>query len=88
MYDLKCTKCDKKGEDLVWDDDFPLCDLCGAKMEIAYSNKFTFKLLYDNKKDVCGWGGDGYATSQYYRQIKEQEAATGVRHKAHDADYN
>jgi hypothetical protein len=33
--------------------------------------KFNYKLIYNNKTDMCSWGIDGYASSQYWKNIKE-----------------
>jgi hypothetical protein len=31
----------------------------------------NFKLIYNNKKDVCAWSDNNYETSQYWSKVKE-----------------
>jgi len=32
--------------------------------------QISFELKYNNRTDICSWGGDGYASSQYWNKIK------------------
>ncbi|MFW6014978.1 MAG: hypothetical protein ACOCRK_00915 [bacterium] len=63
-YDTICEECGKTKEQLIESTDkFEKCE-CGGKMKRCYT-KFTFKLKYDNKKDICGWSCHGYERSRY-----------------------
>lgn len=78
LLDLVCTKC---GHDVidVWlkaDEDPGQCEVC--KGELRRVPGGHFKLLYDNKKDSCSWGNEGYASSQYWKVVKEARD-NGVR---------
>lgn len=71
--DLYCPKCEHVEKDVIFDSvhnkiekPCPKCD--GTMKNIC--NCGSFELKYDNKKDMCGWGNDGYNTSQYYRDSK------------------
>ena len=53
-FDVYCENCGKEKEVFQnSDEDFPLCETCNTKMKRLFS-KFSFKLIYNNKKDVCG----------------------------------
>ena len=69
--DLYCPKCGKTMKDVVFDsiNDEPtqLCSDCNTTMKIL-CNCGSFKLLYDNTKDMCGWSSDNYNSSQYHRE--------------------
>jgi putative FmdB family regulatory protein len=72
IYDVRCEKCECIIEEILGMDDEPVVCECGGtrkKMPGGY-----FKLLYDNKKDCCSWGNEGYASSQYWKKVREQRA--------------
>lgn len=71
LYDSECVKCNHILEQFAENEDsFILCPLCGHKMKRLFS-KMSFKLIYDNKKDMCAWGDNNYETSQYWSKVKE-----------------
>lgn len=72
--DLYCPNCGVEKKDVVFesvndeiDND---CPKCNTRMK-NLCHCGSFELKYDNKKDICGWGADGYSTSQYYRDSKK-----------------
>jgi len=72
IYDTECVKCGYEEEQFKDDDkSFSRCPLCGKEMKKVF-NKMTFKLLYNPKKDICAWSNENYATSQYWRYVKEE----------------
>ena len=72
IFDTKCLKCDFEAEIMIDDDVLPKCEKCGGELTKLFS-KMNYKLIYDPKKDLCGWAGDGYANSQYWKDV---DAAT------------
>jgi len=68
LYDIKCIKCNKIEEDvfLGMSEDPQPCTQCGEDRERLCNCK-SFKLVYNNKTDICSWGNEGYSSSQYYR---------------------
>ena len=73
MVDLFCPECDKRVIDEFVDNNLPMpmCDVCNVEMKKLVSHQMTFKLVYDNRRDSCGWSNDGYASSQYWKDIKK-----------------
>ncbi len=77
MVDVYCDnkECDYIEEDVMVDtslDDHGTCALCGVgKIRRMVSGQITFELKYNNRTDICSWGGDGYASSQYWNKIKK-----------------
>jgi len=70
VYDLKCSQCETEEEMMLkMDEDIPVCPVCGDK-RTKVCNCSHFKLIYNNKMDSCSWGNEGYASSQYYRNVK------------------
>lgn len=79
LYDTECVGCKKIYID-VWlkmDETPPLCEDCGQET-VRLCNCSHFKLLYDPKKDTVGWSWDGYASTQYWSQVKK------LRSEGHD----
>lgn len=78
LYDYRCSKCKKVTELFVTrkESENPIyCLFCNVSMERLFPKKGSFKLEYNNKTDICGWGYDGYASSQYwdaYKKAKER----------------
>ena len=69
-YDVICDKCEYIEERfLETDKNLKPCVKCGGKTNRVW-NRMSFKLIYNNQKDMCGWGNSGYATSQYHRETK------------------
>jgi len=70
IYDVYCSKCGNVEEQwLKMDEEPKRCPRCNSltkKMPGGY-----FKLVYNNKKDICTWGNEGYASSQYWRAVRE-----------------
>ena len=72
-YDVKCKSCGEISEQFIdTKEGFDKCK-CGGDVERIYS-KFTFKLLYDNKKDTVGWSYNNYERSRYWDDIKKERA--------------
>lgn len=73
LCDFKCKKCGKIYEDKVIfnkDNEKVICE-CGEECELIPALSATFRLKYDNRKDICSWSGEGYSTSQYYKEQKK-----------------
>jgi len=76
MVDLFCDneECSNIKEDVMVDtslDDHGSCDVCSkGKLKRMMPGQISFELKYNNRTDICSWGGDGYASSQYWNKIK------------------
>jgi hypothetical protein len=85
LYDLHCSNCDyvKVDEFYKINEKLPKCPKCGKQLSKT-CNCTTFKLKYDNKKDICDWNGN---TSRYW-DIYNKEKAEGknVRIPSLDGD--
>lgn len=85
-YDTRCKECYQIIEQFLENDEkLDKCPVCGGETERIYTT-MNYKLLFNNKTDICGWGADGYASSQYWSKIKEAEEKTGKKYKAIDED--
>lgn len=75
INDYVCPSCGKKTEfiDLSNDSEDKICSDCVCKMQRCFPNTCNFKLVYNNQKDICTWGKEGYASSQYWEQHKKKE---------------
>ena len=75
LVDLFCPECDDRHIDVFVDNKMPMpkCPKCDIVMKKLVS-QITFELKYDNRKDTCGWSNDGYASSQYWKDIKNAKA--------------
>lgn len=73
LYDYECEDCSLKEEHFESFDckDERFCPICNQKMRRLFPNKTSFKLVYNNKKDVCDWSGN---TTQYYRTYNEMKS--------------
>lgn len=71
LYDLKCPNCEDIVKDVMLkiNEEIPDCLSCGDKMT-KICNCNHFKLVYNNKTDICAWGSENYNTSQYHRYSK------------------
>jgi hypothetical protein len=70
VYDVECNKCGHIEEQYSEDDtSFSDCEKCGGIMTRTFT-KFNFKLIYNNKTDICGWGAHNYDRSQYWDNVK------------------
>lgn len=65
LYDFYCEDCEIKEEILIIKNEEVKCKKCGKLMKREFPNKTNFKLVYNNKTDVCDWQGN---TSQYHRK--------------------
>ena len=76
LCDVRCPVCGRIYEDKIIfnkDEEKVLCDNCGDVVcEIMPAISASFRLKYNNKTDICSWGNEGYATSQYYKEQKKQ----------------
>ena len=67
LYDIICNTCEKVEEMMLMvNDEIPECPDCRSKRE-RLCNCSHFKLVYNNKTDICSWGDQGYSSSQYHR---------------------
>ena len=75
MFDYYC-KCGKKYELLVkrGEEERQRCPECGALMDRQFPGIVNFKLVYNNKTDMCDWKGN---TSQYWNDVKKQREKKG-----------
>lgn len=79
-YDTVCEDCGEIIEQFVESYElFKDCPICSGVMKRMHTT-MNYKLLYNNKKDICGWGDTGYATSQYWSKVKaEREKGNKVK---------
>ena len=83
-FDVQCSGCSEIKEVLLDDGDpMPVCDECGSEMKRIFTS-FNFKLIFNNKKDLCSWGDNNYETSQYYRKVNEARAQGYDAHAPED----
>jgi NAD-dependent SIR2 family protein deacetylase len=72
LADCRCQKCGTIYEDkILFNGETFTCPNCNEECEILPAISATFRLKYDNKKDKVSWSGEGYATSQYYKEQKK-----------------
>jgi len=72
LADLKCTKCGEIYEDkVVFSGEEIPCEKCGTICDIIPVFSGTFRLKYDNSKDICSWAAEGYNASQYHSANKK-----------------
>lgn len=78
IFDYFC-ECGERNELIVRRDeiDKQKCPNCGALMIRQFPDTFNFKLVYNNKTDMCSWGHEGYATSKYWDDVKKQKEKEG-----------
>lgn len=77
IYDVKCDNCNYEEEQFLKINENPKnCPKCNNKMEKLCTCK-TFKLIYNNKKDICGWSSENYDNSQYNRTDLDFNAPPG-----------
>ena len=71
LCDVKCPKCGTVYEDKIIynvETEEVICEKCNIACEIIPSISATFRLKYDNKKDICSWGAEGYSKSKYWSE--------------------
>lgn len=74
IFDVQCKKCKKITEILIESGEvFPKCEECGGDTEQVFA-KMSFKLKYNPRTDRVGWSWDGYARSQYWKDVDEAKA--------------
>jgi hypothetical protein len=70
IFELKCLKCGDIAEEwMKHTDTWQNCSLCGGERTRLVGGHF--KLVYNNKTDMCTWGSEGYSSSQYWKKVKE-----------------
>lgn len=77
VYEYKCEECRKIIERIEFGDEIDTphpCPECGKEMERCFPSKMTFKLISNNKTDVCGWSHDGYQTNRYWDDVNKERA--------------
>ena len=72
LYDYQCNSCKSKEERLVFSCyDSQICSECGAMLQRQFSPQGQkFKLVYNNKTDMCDWSGN---TSRYWDDVNKQK---------------
>lgn len=70
LYDVYCDNCSEEIEDVLMEvnEDKIICPDCGSEMK-KKCNCSHFKLVYNNKTDICAWSDQNYETSQYWREV-------------------
>jgi len=71
LYDTICPVCNVIEEDLFlkMNERVPVCPTCGKERHKICNCKH-FKLVYNNKTDICAWGNENYNSTQRYRYVK------------------
>jgi len=72
LFNFVCEKCGKEEDHVVFQSDKEdvVCE-CGNVMMKAFPDTMNFELKYNNKRDICSWAYDGYASSQYYKETNK-----------------
>jgi len=74
IIDYMCNNCghtEEKWQKFTYSKPY-VCLECGkGKMEKVFLKPPTFKLVYNNKTDMCDWSGN---TSHYWDEYKKQKA--------------
>jgi len=76
IFEYECKTCNKKIEKLEFGEEMEMdhfCPECKGLMKRIISET-RFELKYNNKKDCCSWGKDGYASSKYWDAYKSARA--------------
>jgi putative FmdB family regulatory protein len=70
IYDVHCEKCNENIEEWLKMDEEPRpCENCKqrrVKLPGGY-----FKLVYNNKTQICGWSDNNYETNRYWSEVKK-----------------
>jgi putative FmdB family regulatory protein len=76
LFEYRCSVCNNVDEKLEFGNEMEqehFCSLCdGASNRIVSMGRFELK--YNNKTDICSWGNEGYASSQYWNAYKAARA--------------
>jgi putative FmdB family regulatory protein len=73
IYEYVCRACGYVDEEIEFGDEMNrehFCSQCNTLSDRKVSLS-KFKLVYDNKTDMCSWGNEGYASSQYWNAYKK-----------------
>jgi len=87
IFDYKCEKCEHEWEEIEFANNGQTiigtkCPKCQSKNIKKLTTGGYFKLVYNNKTDVCSWGAEGYETSQYNRKdIDWDKGVNGLPNK-------
>ena len=74
IYNVKCKECGKEEEIITLriSEKINRCKCGGKRKILAPSGKSpSFKLIFDNKKDICDWDG---GRSRYFDDYKKQKS--------------
>lgn len=77
LYEYRCDNCRKIIESIEFGKEIDRphpCPECGEEMERCFPSKMTFRLVSNNKTDVCGWSWDGYDTNRYWNDVDKERA--------------
>ena len=72
LFEYECMECGNVDERLEFGDEMEqehFCSECNGLASRIVSN-CKFKLVYNNRTDVCSWGSEGYASSHYWDEYK------------------
>jgi putative FmdB family regulatory protein len=73
LFEYECPKCKAFFEWIAKFDEVVKCPLCFDvdAVKVFPTSSPSFKLVYNNKTDMCDWDGN---TSQYWTKYKEMKA--------------
>ncbi len=70
LNDYECAKCFNIEELYVEANEEMKCSKCSGIMKKIITG-MRFELKYNPKTDMCSWGNEGYAASQYWKDVKK-----------------
>ena len=77
IYEYICKDCEVLDERIEFGEEIDAphpCPECGKEMSRMIPSKMSFKLVYNNKTDICSWGHEGYESSRYWDAYKKAKA--------------
>jgi hypothetical protein len=73
IYDTTCVNCGNTIEQFLGMNEEPImCVRCGGIMTKGVGG--YFRLVSNNKTQLCGWASDGYASNQYWSAVRKQRS--------------
>jgi hypothetical protein len=74
IYDFYCEECGCEDLDVFCKvTDGMICTTCMKPMK-KKCNCHSFKLIFNNKTQLCGWAADGYSHNAYWDEVKKQRS--------------
>ena len=77
IYQYECKTCGYSKENVEFGAEINkehICPDCGNVLTRLFPDTMRFKLKYNPKKDRVSWGNEGYAETQYYKEVNKQRA--------------